>query len=108
MRLRIALGILAVALMGLPLSARAEDDIVLGHFASITGSTATFGISTDEGIRLLSTLPNLRKVRFEQIMPPEKIELFRRHLPNVELVYGSRVGDKEQVMHENPPSDAEK
>lgn len=28
------------------------NEIVLGHFASMTGSEATFGISTDEGLRL--------------------------------------------------------
>jgi branched-chain amino acid transport system substrate-binding protein len=33
-------------------AARAQDQIVIGHFASMTGGTATFGISTDEGIRL--------------------------------------------------------
>src|SRR5262245_26919146 len=30
----------------------AEDEIVLGHFGSMTGGTATFGTSTDEGIHL--------------------------------------------------------
>lgn len=29
-----------------------RTEIVIGHFASMTGSEATFGISTDEGIRL--------------------------------------------------------
>lgn len=28
------------------------QDIVIGHFGSMTGNTATFGISTDEGVRL--------------------------------------------------------
>src|SRR5215217_7990109 len=32
--------------------ARAADEIVIGHFGSMTGGTATFGISTDEGARL--------------------------------------------------------
>jgi branched-chain amino acid transport system substrate-binding protein len=32
--------------------ARADDEILIGHFASMTGETATFGTSTDEGIRL--------------------------------------------------------
>ena len=31
-----------------PLGARAED-IAIGHFGSLTGGTATFGISTKEG-----------------------------------------------------------
>lgn len=30
----------------------AADEIVVGHYASMTGGTATFGISADEGIRL--------------------------------------------------------
>ena len=30
----------------------APSDIVIGHYGSMTGPTATFGISTDEGIRL--------------------------------------------------------
>lgn len=29
-----------------------KDEIVIGHFASMTGSEATFGTSTDDGIRL--------------------------------------------------------
>lgn len=29
-----------------------QDDILIGHFASMTGSTATFGQSTDRGIRM--------------------------------------------------------
>jgi branched-chain amino acid transport system substrate-binding protein len=42
--------ILAVALTSAP--TLAEDEIKIGHFASMTGGTATFGISTDEGIHL--------------------------------------------------------
>jgi branched-chain amino acid transport system substrate-binding protein len=34
------------------LAAHAADDIPIGHFASLTGPTATFGTSTDEGIHL--------------------------------------------------------
>lgn len=41
---------------GLLLSAggwkQASDEIVIGHYASMTGGTATFGISADEGARL--------------------------------------------------------
>jgi len=33
-------------------TARAADPIVIGHFGSLTGGTATFGISTKEGIEL--------------------------------------------------------
>jgi branched-chain amino acid transport system substrate-binding protein len=32
--------------------ARAQDEIVVGEYGSLTGGTATFGTSTDEGIRL--------------------------------------------------------
>src|SRR5918992_925783 len=32
--------------------ASAQDEIVIGHFGSLTGGTATFGISTKEGIDL--------------------------------------------------------
>src|SRR5689334_19896206 len=28
------------------------SEVVIGHFASMTGDTATFGVSADEGIRL--------------------------------------------------------
>lgn len=33
-------------------AAHAADEIVIGHYASMTGSEATFGISTDNGIKL--------------------------------------------------------
>jgi branched-chain amino acid transport system substrate-binding protein len=33
-------------------SASSANEIVIGHFASMTGDTATFGTSSDEGIRL--------------------------------------------------------
>jgi branched-chain amino acid transport system substrate-binding protein len=33
-------------------SASGSSEIVIGHFASMTGDTATFGVSADEGIRL--------------------------------------------------------
>ena len=33
-------------------SAASGTEIVIGHFASMTGDTATFGVSSDEGIRL--------------------------------------------------------
>lgn len=32
--------------------AAAGDDLVIGHYASMTGSEATFGVSTDNGIKL--------------------------------------------------------
>ena len=35
-------------------------DIVIGHFASMSGSTATFGTSADEGIRLAMDEINAR------------------------------------------------
>ena len=31
---------------------RAADEILIGHYGAMTGGTATFGVSTDEGIRL--------------------------------------------------------
>lgn len=47
------IAVVAAVCLALPPAARAAaDDIVVGHFASMTGGTATFGISTDEGIRL--------------------------------------------------------
>lgn len=33
-------------------SAQSDSEIVIGHFASLTGDTATFGTSADEGVRL--------------------------------------------------------
>lgn len=33
-------------------AARAEDEIVIGEYGLLTGGTATFGTSTDEGVRL--------------------------------------------------------
>ncbi len=47
--------LITAALLGLSLTActkKNDNEIVLGHFASMTGSEATFGISTDEGLRL--------------------------------------------------------
>jgi branched-chain amino acid transport system substrate-binding protein len=47
--------LLTAAILGLSLTActkKNDNEIVLGHFASMTGSEATFGISTDEGLRL--------------------------------------------------------
>src|SRR6185437_15140343 len=32
-----------------------SNEIVIGHVASLTGDTATFGVSADEGIRLASS-----------------------------------------------------
>jgi len=43
----------ALALFAAPASSRAaEGEIVIGHFGSLTGGTATFGTSTKEGIDL--------------------------------------------------------
>src|SRR5687767_1240496 len=36
-------------------SSSTTGDIVIGHFASMTGDTATFGVSADEGIKLAVT-----------------------------------------------------
>jgi branched-chain amino acid transport system substrate-binding protein len=46
--LTLALGVAA----GTATPAARAQDIVVGHFGSLTGGTATFGISTDEGIKL--------------------------------------------------------
>src|ERR1700729_1619670 len=45
-----AASILAISLHALPLLA--ADDIVVGEYGSMTGSEATFGISTDDGVKL--------------------------------------------------------
>jgi branched-chain amino acid transport system substrate-binding protein len=43
---------LILAALALPAAAARADDIVIGEFGSMTGGTATFGTSTDEGVRL--------------------------------------------------------
>jgi branched-chain amino acid transport system substrate-binding protein len=49
----IALGLLALVAVGCGHSgAPTQDEIRIGHYASLTGSQATFGQSTDNGIRL--------------------------------------------------------
>src|SRR5437762_11352624 len=50
MRMRIILFSAILAAFALP--AHAADEIVLGHYASLTGATATFGTSTRDGIEL--------------------------------------------------------
>lgn len=45
------LAVMIALVLSLAAGAHAQD-IVIGHFASMTGGTATFGTSTDEGIRL--------------------------------------------------------
>ncbi len=47
----IAVSLITTALF-FPAIAQAQDDIIVGEFGSLTGGTATFGISTDEGVRL--------------------------------------------------------
>lgn len=52
---RILLGCLVgvgLAIAGCDGSSASSDEIVLGHLASMSGDTATFGVSADEGIRL--------------------------------------------------------
>jgi branched-chain amino acid transport system substrate-binding protein len=44
----LAAGVMA---LGIPI-ARGQDEIVVGEYGSLTGGTATFGSSTDEGVRL--------------------------------------------------------
>ena len=47
-------GLLGLALfLSLSMSSvRAANEIVIGEYGSLTGGTATFGISTDEGVKL--------------------------------------------------------
>lgn len=40
---------------------------------------------SDDGVRLLGTFPNLRRVHFQQIVDAERVKLLRRSLPGVEL-----------------------
>ncbi len=42
----------ALALGVLPAASRAEDTLKIGHYGSLTGAEATFGKSTDNGIKL--------------------------------------------------------
>ncbi len=39
----------------------------------------------DDGIRLLATLPNLKKIHFEQVMSTEQMELLEKTLPKVNV-----------------------
>lgn len=41
-----------MALALLPTGALAQEEVVIGHFAPMTGATATFGTSCDNGVRL--------------------------------------------------------
>jgi branched-chain amino acid transport system substrate-binding protein len=45
-------GLMGWATLGCQSQSAATNEIVIGHFGSITGSEATFGISTDRGIQL--------------------------------------------------------
>jgi branched-chain amino acid transport system substrate-binding protein len=47
-----AAGLATVVLSGTTACARPDDTIKIGHYGSLTGSEATFGKSTDNGIRL--------------------------------------------------------
>lgn len=88
---------------------RNTDNVLEAVNGMPTIITVYFEVSvvTEDGIRLLATLPNLKKVQFEQIMPPSEVGLLRKLLPNVELVYWSRTGGKEQLIHDNPASNGE-
>jgi branched-chain amino acid transport system substrate-binding protein len=54
MRANIVVGAVVFALIAVFLPTRlfAADEVVVGHVASLTGDTATFGVSAEEGIRL--------------------------------------------------------
>lgn len=88
---------------------RNTDNVLEAVNGMPTIITVYFEVSdvNEESIRLLATLPNLKKVQFEQIMPPGEIELLRKLLPNVELVYWSRTGGKEQLIYDKPASNGE-
>src|SRR3954468_5623372 len=47
-----AFSVVALSLLIRPAFVRAADEVVIGHVASLTGDTATFGVSCEEGIRL--------------------------------------------------------
>jgi branched-chain amino acid transport system substrate-binding protein len=49
---RISVAVLAVLLAVIPATLSRAADIVVGEFGSMTGAQATFGISTDNGIKL--------------------------------------------------------
>ncbi|MEX2219475.1 MAG: ABC transporter substrate-binding protein [Phycisphaerales bacterium] len=52
-RLALLAGVVSAGAMAAsPACARAQDTVKVGHYASMTGSEATFGKSTDNGIRL--------------------------------------------------------
>src|SRR5436190_19158041 len=46
------LAALAVLLLSIPCVASAQQPIKIGHYGSLTGSEATFGQSTSNGVRL--------------------------------------------------------
>jgi hypothetical protein len=88
---------------------RNTDNVLEAISGMPTIITVYFEVSdvTEEGIRLLATLPNLKEVEFEQVMPPGEIGLLRKLLPNVELLYWSRTDGKYQWIHDNPASNGE-
>jgi branched-chain amino acid transport system substrate-binding protein len=47
-----AIAALSLALAGCDAGSRNENEIVIGHYASLTGSEATFGRSSDNGVRM--------------------------------------------------------
>ena len=49
---RLALALAGLSLLAGGATARAADEIVVGQYASLTGATATFGQSTDSGVKL--------------------------------------------------------
>ncbi|MHB8974943.1 MAG: hypothetical protein ACYC3X_31630, partial [Pirellulaceae bacterium] len=72
----------------------------------LTVSFAATGYS-DDGIRWLATLPNLKQIVFERVLPSDEIGFLRKLLPDVELVSLSGVGGNEQWIHDKPASDGE-
>lgn len=52
MEMKTFLSLVAATVLTVSCTKRNENEIVIGHFGSMTGSEATFGKSTDNGIRL--------------------------------------------------------
>ncbi len=52
LNLTLTLAAILVSLLSIQCTKKNENEIVIGHFGSMTGGEATFGKSTDQGIRL--------------------------------------------------------
>ena len=52
MKRLIGIGMLSIAMMVGCTKKNSGDEILVGHFGSMTGNTATFGTSTEEGVKM--------------------------------------------------------